>query len=51
MKKLFAKTLIINKLTDADIDVMYKLFEKYYENTDKVKFISDLKDKTSVILL
>ena len=51
MKKIFAETVKIKQISDADIQTMYELFEKYYENTSKDKFISDLKVKSSVILL
>ena len=50
-KKLKAKTIKIESLKDSQIDEMFKLFEIFYENVLFVRFRSDLRAKTKVIIL
>ncbi|MCF8059898.1 MAG: hypothetical protein K9K67_11415 [Bacteriovoracaceae bacterium] len=50
-KKLYAKTLSIQKLSVDQIDDMFSVFSKYYSNTNKEIFLKDLSNKDSVFLL
>jgi hypothetical protein len=50
-KKLKASTVYVKTLTQNDTERMLSLFGQYYENIDKNKFYSDLKNKDRVIIL
>lgn len=50
-KKVKAQTVCTTQLTAIQMDRMYSLFSKYYDNHDKLKFMADLFDKTHVVLL
>ena len=50
-RKLKATTIPIGKVTTTNIEDMFKLYEKYYDNISKSQFTKDLKNKNKVILL
>lgn len=51
MSGLKARTEKINDLSVRQIERMYELFQSFYENVKKEKFINDLKAKDRVIIL
>jgi hypothetical protein len=50
-KKLYAETLAIESLNENQVEAMFQIFSKYYNNTDKEQFLKDLYDKSRVFLL
>ncbi len=50
-KQLYFKTLSIKKLSDSDKETMWLLFEKYYLDIDKKRFLQDLNQKDHAIVL
>ena len=51
MKKLRATARRIRELQATEIDTMFALFTKYYENVSRSQFIADLNKKDHVFLL
>lgn len=51
MGKLASSTSLVATLHSDEVNAMYELFHKYYENVTKEKFVKDLRDKDRVILL
>lgn len=50
-KKLYSKTVAIKDLTQDQVDAMFSVFSRYYNNTDKEVFLKDLHNKDCVFLL
>lgn len=51
MPKLKAQSKPVRSLAPSEIDVMFLLFSKYYQNVSRSQFISDLEKKDYVFLL
>ena len=51
MSKLFAKTINTTQVSDQMKQDMFILFDRYYDNVNKEKFISDFNSKDKVIIL
>lgn len=49
--RLDARVVAVSDLSDAEVATMWQLYERYYADVTYARFLADLNDKQSVILL